>query len=140
MKTTHITTILVVTALAAATACKKDKSEEPTTVNSLVCEDNSSNESQLHSAFSEFDTSRFEIYVDGNEIVLQTNGLPNHTSPYWSNTTERCSTGPNGNVLCTNSNTTVNHPLFVPPTVTDYQSMAPGNIDDFNGTLLYAYL
>ena len=27
-----------------------------------------------------------------------------------------------------------NHPLFVEPTVTSYEQMAPGNIDDFNGS------
>jgi len=37
----------------------------------------------LHPAFGEFDQENTDIYLDGDEIVLETNGLPNHTSPYW---------------------------------------------------------
>jgi len=88
----------------------------------------------LHAAFAEFDTNHITVYLDGEEVVVESNGLPNHPSPYWSNTTERCTTDPRGQSLCTNSNTTENHPLFVEPVVTSYEAMAPGNIDDFNGS------
>ncbi len=88
----------------------------------------------LHPAFSEFDPGSYTIYLDGDDVVIESDGLPNHTSPYWSNTTERCRIGPMGNLMCTNSNTTENHPLFVEPTATTYDDMAPGNIDDFNGS------
>jgi hypothetical protein len=88
--------------------------------------------SELPAAFSAFDTENTSIMVDGDEVVIVTNGLPNHTSPYWSNTTERTSTGPMGNTLVTPA-AAVNHPLFTEPTVTTYNDMAPGNIDDFNG-------
>ncbi|QNR25325.1 YHYH protein [Croceimicrobium hydrocarbonivorans] len=91
------------------------------------------NNSSLHAAFSEFDSDNFTIYLDGSEVVLESNGLPNHTSPYWSNTTARTATDPMGNTLTTPA-ASVNHPLFVEPTVTSYQDMAPGNIDDFNGS------
>ncbi len=37
----------------------------------------------LHAAFGEFDADNIDIYLDGDEVVLETNGLPNHTSPYW---------------------------------------------------------
>lgn len=87
----------------------------------------------LHPAFSEFDSDNFNIYLSGNNVVIESNGLANHTSPYWSNTTERCINGPMG-LMCTNSNTTQDHPLFVPPTATTFNDMAPGNIDDFNGS------
>lgn len=66
----------------------------------------------LHEAFAEFDADKFDIYIDGDEVVLETSGLPNHTSPYWS-------TG---------------HALYVAPTVTTTAQMAPGNIDNFNGS------
>lgn len=89
--------------------------------------------SELHAAFAEFDEDNFSIYLDGNQVVLESNGMPNHTSPYWSNTTARTSSGPNGGTLTTPAAAS-NHPLFVEPTVTSYQSMAPGNIDDFNGS------
>jgi hypothetical protein len=88
----------------------------------------------LHAAFAEFDADNVSVILSGNNVVIQSNGLPNHTSPYWSNTTERCTTTPQGGQLCTNSNTTENHPLFVAPTVTSFDQMAPGNIDDFNGS------
>ncbi|MFK7781752.1 YHYH protein [Psychroserpens sp.] len=88
----------------------------------------------LHLAFAEFDSNNTDIMLSGSNVVIESNGLPNHTSPYWSNTTERCAQPPMGPELCTNENTTVNHPLFVEPTLTSYQMMAPGNIDDFNGS------
>ena len=86
----------------------------------------------LHLAFAEF-SDNTNIYLSGNNVVIETSGLPNHTSPYWSNTTERSITGPMGNVITTPAAAT-NHPLFVEPTATSYTSMAPGNIDDFNGS------
>jgi len=87
----------------------------------------------LHAAFAEFDTTNFNIYLDGNEVVIESNGLPNHTSPYWSNTTARSATDPRGQVISTPA-AAENHPLFVEPTATSYADMAPGNIDDFNGS------
>lgn len=87
----------------------------------------------LHPAFSEFDVDNTDIMISGSNVVIESNGLPNHTSPYWSNTTERVATDPMGNTLVTPA-AAVNHPLFVEPTVTSYEMMAPGNIDDFNGS------
>ncbi|GJM34179.1 MAG: hypothetical protein DHS20C18_31800 [Saprospiraceae bacterium] len=75
-------------------------------------DDTSNSGTTLHNAFAEFDADNYTIYLDGNEVVLESNGLPNHTSPYWS----------------------AGHPLDVEPTVTSYAQMAPGNIDDFNGS------
>ena len=62
------------------------------------------------SAFDEF-SGNVLIYADGDEIVLEANGLPDHTSPYWSE----------------------GHELYVEPTVA--AMIVPGNIDDFNGTI-----
>ena len=67
---------------------------------------------ELPTAFSAFDTDNVSILLDGNEVIIESNGLPNHTSPYWSS----------------------NHQLFVEPTVTTFGQMAPGNIDEFNGS------
>jgi hypothetical protein len=69
-------------------------------------------DAELHAAFAEFDTDAFTITVSGDDVVLETTGLPNHTSPYWSSS----------------------HALYVAPTVTTVADMAPGNIDDFNGS------
>lgn len=88
---------------------------------------------ELHNAFSEFDATNTTIMLDGTNVQIETNGMPNHTSPYWSNTTARSATDPMGNLLETPA-ANENHPLFVEPTVTSHEQMAPGNIDDFNGS------
>ena len=93
--------------------------------------DSPTSTAELHAAFAEFDTDNLTILLDGDEVVIESNGLPNHTSPYWSNTTERTATM--GNRTLATPAASENHPLFVAPTVTNYEGMAPGNIDDFNG-------
>lgn len=87
----------------------------------------------LHLAFAEFDEDNVAITLEGDEVIIESNGMPNHISPYWSNTTARSATDPMGNVLVTPA-ATENHPLFVEPTETSHAAMAPGNIDDFNGS------
>jgi hypothetical protein len=98
-----------------------------------IDENNSTDTSGIPSAFSAFDTNNTTIILDGDEYVIETNGLPNHTSPYWSNTTARSTTDPRGNTLTTPA-ASENHALFVEPTVTSHEKMAPGNIDAFNGS------
>ena len=49
----------------------------------------------LSSAFNEF-SENTTIYADGDEVVIETMGLPNHSSPFWSS----------------------EHALYVVPTVT----------------------
>lgn len=108
--------ILAIVGLIAlsVSSCKKD---DDTT-------DPNNGTTELHAAFAEFDSDHFNIYIDGDEVVLETDGLPNHTSPYWSSTTERPGTPA----------ASENHSLWVAPTVTNYDDMAPGNIDNFNGS------
>ena len=77
----------------------------------------------LHAAFSDFDTTNTTIMITGTNVTVETNGLPNHTSPYWSSTTVRTGTAASA----------TDHPLWIAPTVTSYQNMAPGDIDSFNG-------
>lgn len=96
-------------------------------------EDEPDTTGSLHAAFADFDAKNLSIYLDGDEVVIESNGLPSHTSPYWSNTTERSDTDPMGNLLVTEAAAS-NHALFVEPTVTTHEQMAPGNIDDFNGS------
>lgn len=38
---------------------------------------------ELHAAFAEFDTDETDIFLDGSEVVIETTGLPNHTTVYW---------------------------------------------------------
>ncbi|MFK7983101.1 MAG: YHYH protein [Saprospiraceae bacterium] len=108
-------------------ACGDDR----TTTNEME-EENPTTPIELHNAFAEFDTESYTIMLDGDEVVIETDGLPNHTSPYWSNTTERSAMM--GTMTLTTEAAAENHPLFVEPTVTSYEQMAPGNIDNFNGS------
>lgn len=78
----------------------------------------------LHAAFAEFDTDNMTVLLDGDEVVIETNGLPNHTSPYWSSTNSRPGT----------TTASEDHPLWVAPTETSYDRMAPGDIDRFIGS------
>lgn len=87
----------------------------------------------LHAAFSEFSSDNVSVRLSGNNVIIESNGMPDHTSPYWSNTTYREAIDPMGNLLVTEPAAS-NHPLFVEPTVTSHANMAPGNIDDFNGS------
>lgn len=102
-------------------SCGSDDTEEPSGVLT-----------ELPAAFAVFDTENTSIILDGSEVVIESNGMPNHTSPYWSNTTERIAIDPMGMVLTTPAAAS-SHALFSEPVETSHESMAPGNIDDFNG-------
>lgn len=62
---------------------------------------------ELHAAFADFDENNIDIYLSGSNVVIETNGLPNHTTPYYSES----------------------HPLYVAPTVTSIAQMTPTRID-----------
>ncbi|MDO7170665.1 YHYH protein [Mariniflexile sp. AS56] len=38
---------------------------------------------ELHAAYSAFNTDAVTIYLSGSNVVIETTGLPNHTSVYW---------------------------------------------------------
>jgi hypothetical protein len=101
MKLTKL--IMLFVSLGFCIACGSDDDTDTTTTNDTI-------DSTLSAAFDEFDTGNTTIMLDGDEVVIETNGLPNHTSPYWSST----------------------HNLYVEATVAT--GLAPGNIDDFNGS------
>lgn len=88
-------------------ACKDEDA-----IDNEMEEENPTTVTELHNAFAEFNAESYTIMLDGDEVVIETNGMPNHTSPYWSS----------------------DHPLYVAPTVTSSAEMAPGNIDEFNGS------
>jgi len=108
-------------------SCSDDENET-TSVTASSADNNAS----LHAAFNEFDSGNFTITKDADKVTLVTTGLPNHKSPYWSNTKTRSISGPNGQDVTGPAAT--NHPLWVEATVADENNMAPGNIDDFNGS------
>lgn len=89
--------------IAACLLVACDGLEDP----SIDTEDDSSD--SLGGAWTAF-SDNVVVYADGDEIVIESNGLPDHTSPYWS----------------------PDHPLHVEATVGE--DLAPGYIDDFNGS------
>lgn len=99
---------------------------------SNVEEDEEDTMSVLAAAFGDFDPDNVTVMLEGDQVIIESNGYPNHTSPYWSNTTERTINGPMG--AHTTPAAAEDHPLFVDPTATSFDQMAPGNIDDFNGS------
>lgn len=64
---------MMVAMLGATNGCSE--SEEATPDEDLVTD--------LHAAFAEFDTNNTDIYLDGSNVVIETNGLPNHKTVYW---------------------------------------------------------
>jgi hypothetical protein len=64
----------------------------------------------LHPAFAEFDIDETTIYLSGADVVIETTGLPNHTTPYWNES----------------------HPLYVAPTTTSAAEMTATRIDTSN--------
>ena len=94
--------------------------------------DDTTTTGELAAAFAEFDADNVTVMLDGSDVLIESNGLPNHTSPYWSNTTARTINGPMGTQ--TTPTAATNHPLFVAPTTTTFDQMSPGNIDDFSGS------
>jgi len=59
-------------------------------------------------AFDDFNSSAVSVSFDGGEINIVSNGLPNHTSPYWPTTSD----------------------LFIDPIVADESAMSPGTIGE----------
>jgi hypothetical protein len=117
-----ILSLLAIASIISISSCKDD---DTTTIPEGEIEG-------LHAAFAEFNNESFTITMSGDEVTIITNGMPSHKSPYWSNTTERTIDGPMGSH--TTEAADENHPLFEEPSVTSYENMAPGNIDDFNGS------
>lgn len=52
---------------------------------------------ELHAAFAEFDDENTDIYLDGSNVVIETNGLSNHVSVYWGQDHELYQDEPNVN-------------------------------------------
>lgn len=122
-----ITLIMGMSSFLFLSSCNKDDGEVEVTE-----EETTDTGSTLHKAFAEFSENVSVSLSDDGDVTIESNGFPNHTSPYWSNTTFRSTTDPMGNELSTVSSS--NHELWVEPTETSNEAMAPGNIDDFDGT------
>ncbi len=64
-------------------SCSNDDSSNSNDASSDDEEQDTGNTEGLHAAFAEFDTDETDIYIDGNNVVIETTGNPNHTSEYW---------------------------------------------------------
>lgn len=58
------------------------------------------------SAFDDFNASAVTVSFDGDEITIESNALPNHTSPYWD----------------------ASNSLYIDPVIADQGQMSPGTI------------
>ena len=61
--------------LTTLMACSADSASDEDTEETVVTE--------LHAAFSAFNSDATTIYLDGSNVVIETTGLPNHESVYW---------------------------------------------------------
>ncbi len=65
------------------------------------------------SAFDDFNPAAVTVSFDGDEITIESNGLPHHTSPYWESS----------------------NALYIDPVVADESQMSPGVISAGSYTL-----
>ena len=91
--------ILILTTIAACDSASVEDEDEPPMIT-------------LHPAFAAFDSLNVSVVLDSSDVIVESNGLPNHTSPYWS----------------------PEHPLYVAPTVAE--RLTPGFIDNFTGSVV----
>ena len=73
----------------------------------------SSGNSTPLSAFDEFNSDAVTISFDGDEITIESNALPNHTSPYWDESNS----------------------LYIDPVVANVAQMSPGKINEGSYTV-----
>ncbi|MET1260597.1 YHYH protein [Flagellimonas sp. DF-77] len=68
-------------------SCNSSDSETPTLDDDTVIGDDPSDAvSTPLAAFEEFNPDAVTVSFDGTNITIDSNGLPNHTSPYWEET------------------------------------------------------
>lgn len=65
------------------------------------------------SAFDDFNSNAVIVSFDGDEITIESNALPNHTSPYWA----------------------TSNSLYIDPVVANTNQMSPGTIREGSYTL-----
>ena len=76
MKKIVLPLLTLVAACAAFIACKKSSSSSTTT------------NATLPAMYSKFNSS-LQIYTEGNYVVIKTNSVPDHKSPYFATTDSR---------------------------------------------------
>ena len=104
MKYLTFSFILLLGTLFLISSCKDDEN---------TGDDTTSEGSTPVSAFDDFNSDAVTISFQGDEITIESNGLPNHTSPYWHN----------------------NNSLHIDPIVANTNQMSPGTINESSYTL-----
>ncbi len=77
MKSSKFTGLLILVTIIFISSCKDDSNDTG---------DPSTEASTPLSAFDEFNPDAVTVSFDGDEITIESNGSPNHTSPYWEET------------------------------------------------------
>lgn len=77
-KIVPLSVILATTAITIL-ACSSDEGDVTTASNN----DDEVALTELHQAYTAFDTEATTIYIDGSNVVIETTGLPNHETVYW---------------------------------------------------------
>lgn len=78
-------TLLILISLPYFVSCGKDDDTSNDNDTDIDIDTGTNAASTPVSAFDEFNSDAVTISFDGNEITIESNGLPNHTSPYWAN-------------------------------------------------------
>lgn len=86
MKNLKFSISFLLGAILLITSCSEDQVTEEEVEEVAEEETISDAVSTPLSAFDEFNAEAVTISFDGNEITIESNGLPNHTSPYWEST------------------------------------------------------
>ena len=71
---------LLLAVVLLVTSCKKDDDD------AVANEEVSEGVATPVAAFAEFNADAVTVSFDGDEITIESNGVPNHTSPYWAET------------------------------------------------------
>ncbi|WP_405382255.1 YHYH protein [Maribacter sp. LLG6340-A2] len=75
--------ILVCLPLISFIACSSDSIDDTTLEEMNENDEDEPVVTQLHAAYSAFNTDAVTVYLDGSEVVIETTGLPNHETVYW---------------------------------------------------------
>ncbi len=83
LKSYYLLLSTILCSLVGFIACSNDSGEDE-----ISDEENSASEvvATPVSAFDEFNSDAVTVSFDGDEITIDSNGIPNHTSPYWEET------------------------------------------------------
>ncbi|WP_299526813.1 YHYH protein [Winogradskyella sp.] len=73
---------LILSLFMISIACSSDDSNSSSD-DSGTTDDDGSIPTELHAAFSEFNSDATTIYLDGSNVVIETTGLPDHETVYW---------------------------------------------------------